>query len=134
MRCVHLLSLPGENDKTVGETLAWMNQHLPRGNAFFSTAAIWPGTSWAQDFGLDAEKLEPDFDHVDASVHGVIWYSENETAIDRFYSNSTGTYHPTFISVEHALAIKDEIISSGFRDRFRRFSRTQPNCKPSEPL
>ncbi len=115
---------PGETDETVETTLSWMDECLPRGNAFFSLAAYWPGTIWSQDAGLRPEFWEPDFDHRQAEKLGAVWYPESATSIERFYSNSTGTYHPAFLSVERALRIKEQIIASGFRARFSQFART----------
>ncbi|MCX5827497.1 MAG: radical SAM protein [Deltaproteobacteria bacterium] len=115
---------PGETDETVDATLLWMDQCLPQGNAFFSLAAYWPGTAWSQAAGLTPEFWEPDFDHKRAEDLGLIWYPESATSIERFYSNSTGTYHPAFLSVERALRIKERIISSGFRARFSQYART----------
>jgi len=115
---------PGETDETVDMTLLWMDKCLPRGNAFFSLAAYWPGTTWSQAVGLTPEFWEPDFDHEQAEKLGAIWYPESATSIERFYSNSTGTYHPSSLSVERALRIKERIIASGFRARFSRYART----------
>jgi radical SAM superfamily enzyme YgiQ (UPF0313 family) len=118
---------PDETDETVDVTLTWMDEYLPRGNAFFSVAAYWPGTTWSQAAGLSAEYWEPDFDHKQAEKLGAIWYPESATSIERFYSNSTGTYHPAFMTLECALKIKERIIASGFRTRFSQYART-PNA------
>ena len=115
---------PGETDETVDATLLWMDEFLPRGNAFFSLAAYWPGTTWSQVAGLSAEYWEPDFDHKRVEKLGAIWYPESATSIERFYSNSTGTYHPAFMTLERALKIKERIIASGFRARFSQYART----------
>ena len=114
---------PGETEETILDTLGWLDRHLPRGNAFFSLAAIWPGTPWARDYGLGPECWELDYDKEQAERFGVVWYPESARSIDRFYSNSTGTYHPAFLSPERALWIKAQIIDSGFRDRFSRCAR-----------
>lgn len=115
---------PGETEETIDATLEWIDHNLPNGNAFFSVAAYWPGTPWAEGQGLSPECWEPDFDRTEAERRGAVWYPETAVSIERFYSNSTGTYHPAFMSVERALAIKERIISSGFRARFRRHSRS----------
>jgi radical SAM superfamily enzyme YgiQ (UPF0313 family) len=114
---------PGETDGTIDTTLAWMDKFLPYGNAFFSLAAYWPGTHWSQEIGLTAEFWEPDFDHSRAEHLGAVWYPDSLTSIDRFYSNSTGTYHPAYLSIERSLAIKERIIASGFRARFSQYAR-----------
>jgi radical SAM superfamily enzyme YgiQ (UPF0313 family) len=114
---------PGETDETVDATLSWMNECLPRGNAFFSLAAYWPGTAWSHATGLSPEFWESDFDHRRAEKLGATWYPESAISIERFYSNSTGTYHPAFLSIERALEIKERIIASGFRARFSRHAR-----------
>ena len=114
--------IPGETEKTVRDTVAWLNKYLPRGNAFFSIAAIWPGTQWAQQFGLGAECWEPSFDKKNAPGN-VVWYSHDMTSIGKFFSNSLGTYHPPFLTPQKALWIKQLIIDSGFRERFAKFSR-----------
>lgn len=114
---------PGETDETIDRTLEWMAEHLPRGNAFFSLAAYWPGTQWALQAGLVPECWEPDFDRGEALRMGAVWYPESATSIDRFFSNSTGTYHPAFLTIERALAIKERILTSGFRKRFSSQSR-----------
>ena len=114
---------PGETEHTIDATLEWIDRHLPRGNAFFSVAAYWPGTPWAERQGLGPECWEPDFDRKRAEQRGAVWYPETAVAIDRFYSNSTGTYHPAFMTIERALAIKQRIIASGFRERFSRHAR-----------
>ncbi len=115
--------VPGETDETVNATLSWMDECLPRGNAFFSLAAYWPDTRWSLAAGLTPDFWEPDFDHERAKRLGAIWYPESERSIDCFYSNSTGTYHPAFLSIERALRIKERIIASGFRARFSQYSR-----------
>jgi radical SAM superfamily enzyme YgiQ (UPF0313 family) len=114
---------PGETEGTVDATLSWMNKFLPRGNAFFSLAAYWPGTAWSEAAGLSPEFWEPDFDHRRAEKLGATWYPESAISIERFYSNSTGTYHPAFLSIERALEIKERIIASGFRARFSQHAR-----------
>jgi len=114
---------PGETDETVDATLSWMNECLPRGSAFFSLAAYWPGTAWSRGAGLSPEFWEPHFDRRYAERLGAIWYPESATSIERFYSNSTGTYHPVFLSLERALRIKASIIASGFRARFSQYAR-----------
>ena len=114
---------PGETDATIDATLEWIDRYLPRGNAFFSVAAYWPGTPWAERQGLGPECWEPDFDRSLAERSGAVWYPETAVAIDRFYSNSTGTYHPAFMTIERALAIKQRIIASGFRERFSQHAR-----------
>lgn len=115
---------PGESEETIDDTLSWMDECLPRGNAFFSLAAYWPGTAWSREAGLAPEFWEPDFDHRRADSLGAIWYPESATAIERFYSNSTGTYHPAFLTIERALGIKERIIASGFRARFSQYARS----------
>ncbi len=114
---------PGETDATIDFTIEWSLRNLPHGNAFFSTAAIWPATPWAQEFGLTPECWEPDFDRSLVERRGVVWYPEDLVEIDRFFSNSTGTYHPAFLTVDRALRIKERIISSGFRERFTKYAR-----------
>lgn len=76
-----------------------------------------------QAAGLTPEFWEPDFDRKRAEDLGVIWYPESATSVERFYSNSTGTYQPAFLSVERALRIKERIISSGFCARFSQYTR-----------
>ncbi len=115
---------PGETEESIDATLAWIVHNLPKGNAFFSVAAYWPGTPWAERQGLGPECWEPDFDRTEAERRGAVWYPETAVSIDRFYSNSTGTYHPAFMSLDRALAIKERIVSSGFRERFSRYSRS----------
>lgn len=114
--------IPGENDKTVENTISWLLSNLPRGNAFFSVAAIWPGTPWADDFGLAPICWEPEYIKGNAPNH-VNWYSHDMTAIGKFYSNALGTYHPPYLTPEKALWIKQKIIESGFRERFAKYSR-----------
>jgi len=114
---------PGESEETIDATLEWMQDTLPKGNAFFSLAAYWPGTPCAERQGLGPECWEPDFDRGEAERRGAVWYPETAVSIERFYSNSTGTYHPAFMSLERALAIKERIIRSGFRSRFSSYSR-----------
>ncbi len=114
---------PFEDDDTIDATMEWMDCNLPKGNAFFSLAAYWPETPWAKKQGLSPEFWEPDFNRTEAENKGAIWYPENAVSIDRFYSNSTGTYHPAFLTIERALKIKERIISSGFRARFSRYAR-----------
>ena len=114
---------PSENDNTIDATLEWLDHNLPKGNAFFSLAAYWPGTPWAKELGLEPECWEPGFDRAEAERKGAIWYPETAISIDRFFSNSTGTYHPAFLTIERALDIKERIISSGFRKRFSQLSR-----------
>ena len=109
---------PGESKETIDATLEWMLSDLPNGNAFFSLASYWPGTPWAERQGLGPECWEPDFDRSEAEHRGAVWYPEDAVSIERFYSNSTGTYHPAFLSIERALEIKERIIRSGFRFRF----------------
>jgi radical SAM superfamily enzyme YgiQ (UPF0313 family) len=115
---------PGEDDHTITRTLEWMLQHLPRGNAFFSLAAFWPRTAWSREAGLIPECWEPDYDKRSATSLVAVWYPETEVSIERFFSNSTGTYHPAFMSIERALSIKERIIESGFRARFSESSRS----------
>ncbi len=115
---------PGETEETVDATLEWLDRQLPDGNAFFSLAAYWPGTPWAERRGLGPECWEPDFDRAEAERRGAVWYPATAVSIDRFFSNSTGTYHPAFLTQERALAIKERIIRSGFRARFSRRART----------
>jgi hypothetical protein len=114
---------PGETDASIQSTLEWIDRYLPLGNAFFSVAGFWPDTSWSTDQGLTAECWEPDFDRARALRLGTIWYPEDLTSIEKFYSNSTGTYHPAWMTIERALWIKKLIIASGFRARFSRLSR-----------
>lgn len=114
---------PFENDNSIDATLEWMDSNLPKGNAFFSVAAYWPETPWAKEQGLSPEFWEPGFNRTEAENKGVIWYPDNAVSIEKFYSNSTGTYHPAFMTIERALEIKERIISSGFRARFSKYSR-----------
>ena len=114
---------PGESDETVDATLEWLLRHLPEGNAFFSLAAIWPGTPWANSAGLEDHHWEPESIHQRTFPANVVWYPAELTSIDRFFSNSVGTFHPADLPVERALRIKDKIISSGFRDRFSLHAR-----------
>lgn len=114
---------PGETFRTLDRTLAWLDRSFPRGNAFFSTAAIWPGTRWALRHGVPPEAWEPDADRRALAERGIEWYGEDETTIDRFYSNSTGTFHPPGMTRALALEIRRRIIESGFRERFSRFAR-----------
>ncbi len=121
-----LFGAPGETDETLDATIEWVDRQFPRGNAFFSVAAIWPGTPWAGELDLGPECWEPDFDRAGAERRGAVWYPEEATSIEKFYSNSTGTYHPAFMTVERALAVKERILKSGFRERFGRLARTGP--------
>lgn len=114
---------PGESDSTVESAIEWVLDNLPSGNAFFSLAAFWPGTRWSNERGLSPECWEPDFDRSRALELGAVWYPESTVSIDRFFSNSTGTYHPAWLTEERALRIKQRIIDSGFRERFSRDSR-----------
>jgi radical SAM superfamily enzyme YgiQ (UPF0313 family) len=116
---------PGESPSTIDSTLDWLDRELPRGNAFFSVAAFWPGTPWSAQIGLGPECWEPTFDRDQALPLGAIWYPEDATSIDCFYSNSTGTYHPAWLTPEVALSIKQRILDSGFRARFSQYARTR---------
>ena len=113
---------PGETDDSIRNTVDWLNANLPLGNAFFSVAAIWPGTEWATDFKLNPICWE-DFYPKESLRKHAIWYSHDMTSIGKFFSNSLGTYHPPFMTEEKALWIRSLIIESGFRDRFSRFAR-----------
>lgn len=119
---------PGETDSTVSASIDWLLENLPRGNAFFSLAAYWPGTQWSEGQGLSPEFWEPDFDRKRATPLGAVWFPESAITIERFFSNSTGTYHPSWLSVDRALQIKETIIDSGFRERFTRHSRRVPSA------
>lgn len=114
---------PGETEATIQWTLDWMDKSLPRGNAFFSVAAFWPETQWSRNQGLTPQHWEPDYERRRAADLGAVWYPEDLTPIDKFYSNSTGTYHPAFMTIDRALGIKQQIIESGFRARFSLLSR-----------
>jgi radical SAM superfamily enzyme YgiQ (UPF0313 family) len=122
---------PGETEATIDATILWMNECLPRGNAFFSLAAYWPGTAWSNAAGMLPEFWEPDFDHARAEELGATWYPESAVSIERFYSNSTGTYHPAFLNIERALEIKERIIASGFRARFSQQARRSDTLRLS---
>lgn len=114
---------PGETDESILRTIEWLNTNLPRGNAFFSIAAIWPGTEWAAELGVYPLYWEPDFDK-DSISDKVVWYPHSMTSVGQFFSNSLGTYHPAFMSEQKALWIKQMIIESGFRNRFAKFARS----------
>ena len=117
-----IFGIPGETDESVLGTIDWLLKNLPRGNAFFSTAAIWPGTEWAREHGLTPLSWEPNSDK-DSYQNNAIWYSHSMTSIGQFYVNSLGTYHPLFMTEKRALWIKRMIIDSGFRARFAKYSR-----------
>ena len=114
---------PGETDESILRTVEWLNSNLPKGNAFFSIAAIWPGTEWAEKQGLFPWYWEPEFDKSSISDKAV-WYPHSMTSVGQFFSNSLGTYHPVFMSEQKALWIKQLIIDSGFRSRFAKFARS----------
>lgn len=114
--------IPGETEQTIQETIEWIDTNLTYGNAFFSIAAIWPGTKWAESAGLTPEHWEPDYDKNNAPGN-VVWYGHELTAIGKFFSNSLGTYHPSFMTPKRALKIKEVIINSGFRARFAKYAR-----------
>jgi len=114
--------IPGETDTTISKTIEWINTNLRYGNAFFSIAAIWPGTRWAEIEGLGPECWEPDYDK-NTAPGNVVWYDHKLTSIGQFFSNSLGTYHPAFMTPERALKIKESIIKSGFRARFAQYAR-----------
>lgn len=116
--------IPGENERTIEQTIQWLDKNLPYGNAFFSIAALWPGTPWAVREGLTPEHWEPDYEKRESPGRPV-WYGHDLTAIGKFYSNSLGTYHPAFMTPNRALEIKDRIISSGFRSKFSKYARTE---------
>jgi len=80
--------------------------------------------------GLGPECWEPDFDRNESLRRGAVWYPESAVSIERFYSNSTGTYHPAIMTIERALSIKERILTSGFRKRFS----TQARHQVSQPL
>lgn len=114
--------MPGETMETIGASLQWLNDNLPRGNVFFSLAAYWPGTSWSVQVGLNAGHWEPDYPHTEIA-NIAAWMPEDTQGIEPFFSNSTGTYHPAFLTVERALKIRGMIIESGLRERFAKYSR-----------
>lgn len=112
----------GESNATITSTVEWLNKNLLYGNAFFSIAAFWPGTSWSNACNLKPEYWEPNFDK-DSIRASAAWYSHSLSSIGQFFSNSLGTYHPAFMTAEKALWIKDQIIKSGFRERFAKYAR-----------
>ena len=118
-----IFGLPGETDQDVDRTIEWMLEALPEGNAFFSLAALWPGTPWSHSLGLEGRHWEPKSINQGIYPAAVEWYPASLVSIERFFSNSVGTYHPAEIPPSRALAIKDKIISSGFRERFSKFAR-----------
>lgn len=115
--------IPGESDDSIQRTIGWLNDNLPRGNAFFSVAALWPGTDWSKECDLPPLCWEPEFDKKSVSERA-IWYSHEMTSVGQFFSNSLGTYHPVFMSEQKALWIKQMLIDSGFRKRFAVYSRS----------
>lgn len=114
---------PEETDDSIQYSIEWLNTNLPRGNAFFSIAAIWPGTEWAEQQDMSPMYWEPEFDKTSIADKAV-WYSHSMTSIGQFFSNSLGTYHPVFMSEQKALWIKQLIIDSGFRSRFAKYARS----------
>jgi anaerobic magnesium-protoporphyrin IX monomethyl ester cyclase len=116
--------IPGETEQSIMKTIEWLDKNLPSGNAFFSIAAIWPGTPWAKKEGLTPQCWEPDFNKSTAPEN-VVWYAHDLSSIGNFFANSLGTYHPAFMTPERALWIKEAIIASGFRARFSTHSRNR---------
>jgi len=115
--------MPQETEQSVLESIRWLKAKLPRGNVFFSLAAYWPNTPWSQAAGLDPECWEPAYDK-QAIAERACWFPEDSVGIDRFFSNATGTYHPTFLTLERAHWIRTRIEASGLRQRFIKYARS----------
>lgn len=115
--------MPGETSESIDWSINWLNEHFPRGNVFFSLAAFWPGTSWSFNAGLRPECWEPECSSITTPPSHLVWYPEETPFIDRFFSNGTGTYHPSLLTIENALRIREKIEASGLRRRFSTISR-----------